>query len=179
MLENIGNIRPNDILSFLVDPPFTTTLLILKCLFISIFIFFLISIIYFLKKTHWMEWRFGEGRKEFLTEQSYEVKKISETWAGIDNRLKTDLESEYKLAIIEADGLLEEVLEKIGFAGKDFKERLEKMTLDQLPDIDKVKKVHEIRGSIIRDPDYRLSLDNAKKIIGVYREALESLEAFD
>jgi len=179
MFENIKNIGFGDILSFLVDPPFTTAFFILKCLFISVFIFFLVSIIYFLKKTHWWQWRFGEGSKEFFTEQSYEVKKINETWTEIDNRLKTNLESEYKLAIIEADGLLEEVLEKIGFVGKNFEERLEKMTADQLSDLDKIKKVHEIRANIIRDPDYRLDLDNTKKIISVYRKALEDLEAFD
>lgn len=179
MFENFGNIGFGDIISFLVDPPFTTTFFALKCLFIGIFVFFLVSIIFFLKKTHWWQWRFGEGSKDFFTEQSYEIKKIEEIWTKIDDRLKTNLESEYKLAIIEADGLLGEVLEKIGFTGKDYEERLEKMTTDQLSNLDKIKKVHQVRVNIIRDPDYRLNLDNAKKIIDVYREALENLEAFD
>lgn len=178
MIEGFGNFNPQDIISFLVDPPFETSLFIIKVVFIGFSLFFLIGIIYFSRNTHWLQWAFGEARREFLTERPYGTRQIDSVWKDIIKRLDAGLESEYKLAVIEADGLLDEVLERMGYGGKDFEERLSKISKSQIANVEEIKRVHKVRGDIVRDPDYRLSLEDAKKIMEVYKKTLDNLEAF-
>jgi len=178
MIEGFSNFHPQNILSFLADPPFETSLFIIKVVFISVSLSFLVGIIYFSRNTQWLQWAFGEPRKEFLTQRPYGTERIDSVWKEIVKRLDAGLESEYKLALIEADGLLDEVLERMGYRGKDLEERLDKIAVSQIPNVEEIKKVHKVRGDIVRDPDYRLSLEEAKRLMEVYKRTLDNLEAF-
>ena len=87
------------------------------------------------------------------------------------------MESEHKLAVIEADSMLDNILKRMGFGGESLGERLEKLTVASLPNIEDAKEAHKIRSNIIHDPAYKLSLDEAKRIIEIYEKALTDLQA--
>jgi hypothetical protein len=87
------------------------------------------------------------------------------------------LESEYKLAVIEADSVLDDILKRMGFAGQTLGERLEKLTSASLTNIEEVREAHKTRNNIVHDPNYRLSLDEARKLISIYEKALVDLQA--
>jgi hypothetical protein len=178
MFESNINFNPSEMFSFLIDPPFETTFFVLKLAFIGVSLFFLVSIIYFLRNTHWLQYAFGERTHEFLSKQPYGSKSIGSIWKDIAKRLDTGLESEYKLAVIEADGLTDEVLKRMGYKGTDFEDMLNKVSVSQISNIEEIKKAHKVRGDIVRDPDYRLSSEDAKKIMEVYKKTLDNLEAF-
>ncbi|PIR71619.1 MAG: hypothetical protein COU43_01525, partial [Candidatus Nealsonbacteria bacterium CG10_big_fil_rev_8_21_14_0_10_37_25] len=92
-------------------------------------------------------------------------------------RLETEMESEWKLAVIEADKIMDDILNRMGFGGKSLGERLGKLTAVSLPNIEEVKEAHKIRNNIIHDPTYRLSLEEAKRVIAIYEKALTDLQA--
>lgn len=168
----------SNITSFVISPPFPRTLLVLKILFISAFLYFLGSIIYSLVKSHYIQWLYGEMVSGFFTRRPYGIQKIDRSWAIITEKLKSGFESDYKLAVIEADGVLDEILERIGYKGENLEERLKQLSLVHLPNLDDVWKAHKIRNDIVRDPDYQLSFNEAKKVLAIYKKTLEDLETF-
>jgi len=163
---------------FIIHPEFGGFLLYLKIIFIVISLIFLLSIIILLLKTSWMRCRYLEGVTEFIAFRPFGVKETFKHWNKIIKRLETDREAEYKLAVIEADGLLDKVLKRMGYKGESFDQRLEQIDLSVLPNLEEVWKVHKTRNNIIHDPDYRLTLDQAKEMLEIYEKTLRDLEMF-
>ena len=167
-----------DIISFILNPTLSGWLLILKILFIVAALIFLGFIIFALAKTSWLKRLLIWDLQEFLTFQPFGIRKIVRTWAKITNRLETGLESEAKLAVIEADSILNDILKRMGYGGEALGERLEKLTSATLPNLEQVCVVHKIRNNIVHDPDYRLTLDEARSVLDIYEQALRDLQAF-
>ena len=161
-----------------MHPEFTGFFLYLKIIFILISLFFLISIIILLLKSSWLKRRYLESVTEFITYRPFGVKETFKHWNKIIKRLETDREAEYKLAVIEADGLLDSVLEKMGYKGDSFAQRLEQIGPSVLPNLEEVWKVHKTRNNIVHDPDYRLTLAQAKTMLEIYEKTLRDLEMF-
>ncbi|MBZ9569811.1 hypothetical protein KJA16_02715 [Patescibacteria group bacterium] len=151
--------------------------LFLKILFLIISLFFLFGIIYFLLKTGWLKRLFLQDLVEFLSFKPYAIRKVSQTWKKIIKGLEKVSESETKLAIIEADDLLNEILERMGYPGETLGEKLKQLSEVILPNLDEVWKAHKIRSNIVHDPTYRLSLGEARKVLEIYEKALLKLEA--
>ncbi len=171
-------IKINDIISFIFNPAFTDWLLFLKILLIILFLILSGFIIFFLIKTSWLKRMLIWDIVEFFSFRPYGIRKVEKDWAKITARLETDLESEWKLAIIEADSILNDILMKMGFAGETLGERLDRLTVVTLPNLQQIREAHKIRNNIVHDPDYRVSLDEAKMAVGIYEQALRDLQAF-
>jgi len=167
-----------EIISWLISPTFSGWLLILKILFIIVVLILLGFIIFVLAKTSWLKRIWIWDLVEFFSFRPYGVRKVVKDWAKITGRLETGLESEYKLAVIEADSMLNDILKRMGFGGETLGERLEKLTAATLPNLEQIWEAHKIRNNIVHDPDYRLTLDEARKVLGIYEQALRDLEAF-
>ncbi len=165
-----------NIISYLNSSEIQTILLPVKIIFLLIFGFFLAMIIFILLKTHYLQWLFFRDLAEFLTRRPYGAKKITRSWGKILRRLETGPESEYKLAVIEADNMLDVVLKRLGYTGATLEERLGKLTSATVPNIAQIYEAHKIRNNIVYDPDYRLSLDEAKRTVGVYGQAFRDLQ---
>lgn len=167
-----------NIIYFIIHPEFTGILLYLKIIFILISSFFLLAVIILLLKTSWARYRYLEEITEFITFRPFGVKETFKHWNKIIKRLETDRESEYKLAVIEADGLLDSVLKRMRYKGDSFSQRLEQIDPSVLPNLEEVWKVHKTRNNIVHDPDYLLTLDQAKRVLEVYEKTLRNLEMF-
>ena len=83
---------------------------------------------------------------------------------------------ERKKAIVELDALLGTALERIGFAGKDTEDRLNKMSSTSFRDIEELKQAHQIRKAIEENAEYVLPYEEAERLVGVYRKAFASLD---
>lgn len=164
------------IISLLISPKFTGWLLILKIIFIILGFVILVFIIFALLRTTWFRWFIWSDLVEFLTYRPFGVKKFAKQWTKIIGRLETGLEAEYKLSVIEADSLLDEILERTGYKGETLEEKLKPITQMIISNLEEVKEVHKIRNNIVHDPDYKLSLDEAKKNLSIYEKALRDLE---
>jgi hypothetical protein len=174
MSENIKETILNLIQRFSPNPP-----LFVKFIFLLFALFFLGVIIYFLKKTTFIDRIFLQDFVEFMTFSSSGMSKSMGAFKKIMERLKSQNEDEAKLAIIESDDLLNEVLNKIGYKQEEtLGEKLDEVTPDTLPNLKEVIEIHRIRNNIIHDPAYRLDFDEAKRILSVYEQAIQNLESF-
>ena len=86
-------------------------------------------------------------------------------------------ESEAKLAVIEADDLLNNVLIRMGYRGENLVERLNQFNEVNLPNKKQVIETNMIADNIIHDPNYRLESTQAREMLQVYRQALLYLNA--
>jgi len=167
-----------NLISFIISPQFSGWLLILKIIFLVSSLFFLGIIVFSLFRSSWIKLLLLYDIVEFLTYRQFGVKKIEKIWNKIMRRLDMGLESEFKLAVIEADNMFDDILKKMGYTGETLGERLKKLTSATLPNIEQIKESHQVRNNIIHDPDYRLSLDETRKVLAVYEQAFRELEAF-
>jgi len=173
-IENL----PENLISFFISPSLTEWLLIIKIIFIVLSLLFICFIIFALMKTSWLKFSFLYDAVELLTYRPFGVRKMEKNWKKIAARIDTGLESEYKLAVIEADNMLNEILNKMGYGGESLGERLEKLTVATLPDIEGIREVHQVRNNIIHDPNYKLSLNETRRLLEIFEKAFKDLEAF-
>jgi len=165
-------------IDFFLNPPPGGWLLVVKIVFFVVSGLLLFGITYALTRSSYLFWGFMEDASEFLTFRPSGVRKITKTWEKIAARLETGLETEYKLAVIEADGLLDDVLRKMGIKGDTLEDRLKGLTSATLPNLDEIGFAHKSRTEILHNPDQPLSLDEARRLLKVYEDALETLQAF-
>lgn len=168
------------ILNYLLNPEILPENIwnIVKIIRVLFFLFsgFLIFIILLSwKKSNWLKVRYLERMNEFLKVKTYDVNKFSKNWQKIKKRTELELEAEYRLAIIEADAMLEEVLTRIGYTQKTLDEKIDSMTIVELKNIEDLKIIRKIRNSIVHDPSYRLTLDKTKEALLIYENSLKEL----
>ena len=173
-MENISQ----GTLSFLFNPQEDGWFIIVRMVFLAISFLLVAGIVFSLFKSSYLKLRFLEDATEFLTFRPSGVKKLFRAWNKIKARLDSGLESEYKLAVIEADGILDDVLRRMGYRGENLAERLANLTSATLSNIEDLKEAHRSRTNILHNPDQSLSLDEAKKILAIFEKALESMQAF-
>lgn len=176
-MENINQVL-NSLVSIIMNPGAYEWVFYAKVISLLFCLFFVICIVYFLLKTNWLNLLVVHDAVEFFTFRPFGLKKIEKLWAKTVARLNTGVESEYKLAIIEADSLMDDVLKRMGFGGETLGERLGKLTTATIPNIEDLKTCHQLRNNIIHDPDYKLNLDDTKKTLASYEKAFRDLQAF-
>ena len=164
------------VISFLTSPEIQEKLFLVKIVFLVISGFFLGLIIFILLRTHYLQWLFLRSFTEFFTYRPFGAKKITRAWNKILRRLETGVESESKLAIIEADNMLDSTLKRMDYPGQTLEERLSKLTKATVPNLEQVYEAHGVRNSIVHDPDYRLTPEEAKKTLDIYDQTFRDLQ---
>lgn len=165
-------------IQFILNPTFSGWLLVVKIVFLSISAFFLSFIIWALFKTTWLKRLIIWDLKEFLTFRPLEKQRLIQEWEKIKKRLQSNLETEAKLAIIEADSLLDEVLKNMGYKEESLEEKLKRLPSDLVVNLQEIRQAHKVRDDIVHDPSYKLSLEEAEKVLAIYERALTGLELF-
>ncbi len=150
----------------------------LKAIFLIISLLLLILIAVLFKKTKWFKDIYGENLVEFVASRPYGVQKTFKDWGKIVSRIKGEKEEDYKMAIIEADDLLKEILLKMNFKGETMNDLLSQVDEKSLPSIEDVYYAHGLRNNIVHNPDYDLNIDHAKKSLKIYEQAFRDLQLF-
>jgi hypothetical protein len=168
---------PPEISQYLNSPLIHNIISIIRIVFIVISALLLGFIIFALVHTSWLKRLIIWDWSEFVTYRPYGVKKLYKQWQKMKKKLETGMQSEYKLAIIEADSTLDDVLKRMGFTGETLGERLEKLTEATITNLPDVLEIRKVRNNIAHDPDFVLSLDEARRALEVYEKALADLQA--
>jgi hypothetical protein len=90
----------------------------------------------------------------------------NERWSKTLNYLFSQHSSDWKLAIIEADSMLESLMEQLGFQGENLGDKLKGANQDNFP-----WEVHTIRNKIAHEGlAFELSQHEAKRVIALYEQ---------
>jgi hypothetical protein len=92
-------------------------------------------------------------------------------WSKTLNYIFSQHSSDWKLAIIEADAILEELLDDLGFLGETLGDKLKSANQETFPQLTRAWEVHTIRNKIAHEGlAFELSHFEAKRVIAVYEE---------
>jgi len=101
---------------------------------------------------------------------------LRDRWNGILSHLDSVRESDWKLAVMEADKLVDDALARAGFAGATFGDRLSNIKPGTLLSLDGVWWAHKIRNRLAHEIDYFLRYTEARQAVGYYEAALAELQ---
>lgn len=166
----------DSILLFFESPEWTKTLFYIKLISATISILFGIGIVILVIKTEILTItirRVVRGTEIPTLPKG----KIQKKWEKIRARLKAKDEANLKLAVIEADNLIDSLLKRIGYKGETMAERLKQIKHPQLKNLDELWQAHKVRNNIVHEPSFKLLLHQAEEAIGNYEKVLEELEA--
>lgn len=106
-------------------------------------------------------------------------KKLAKKWEEIKRMIESNYEADYKLALLEADKVFDEVLKMAGVRGADMGERLKSLNKSQLVNLDEIWWAHKLRNSMAHDLKFKLYHDDARKAIEEFEKAIEEFGALD
>ncbi|MEK7649254.1 MAG: hypothetical protein AAB400_05100 [Patescibacteria group bacterium] len=112
-------------------------------------------------------------KKMFRRTELYGMSKeeIKKKWQLIEEMAQRNDEMSHKLALMEADKLLDHVLKALGFGGTTLAERL-KLAAYRYPKIRNVWPAHLARNRMVHEASYHLSGSTARDAIRRFRDAL-------
>lgn len=113
---------------------------------------------------------------DFLMEEG-EPRERVEMWERIKSKIDSDNPTEWKMAILEADALLDNIFRKIGYDGDGLGDRLKAIEPSDFDNLQNVWDAHKVRNRIAHgDPDLILQREEARGAMDKYKSALEELK---
>lgn len=112
-----------------------------------------------------------------IYEEEKEASGKSIQWQVVLNHANSDNPAEWKLAILEADNILDEVLEDLGYTGETLAEKLKSMSRTKIASYDDVWDAHKVRNQIAHGGaiDMELSQKMVKDTIAKFENAFREL----
>ncbi len=113
---------------------------------------------------------------DFLEEEKM-PENHSERWQEIKGHLDGENPIEWKMAIIEADSLIDDIMKKIGYQGENLGERLKAIEASDFDNLNNIWEAHKVRNRLVHEPGkIVLSKEEAKDAIWKYEKALKELK---
>ncbi len=95
---------------------------------------------------------------------------INKSWDRVKLFVDSYNESEWRLAVIEADIMLAELLDTMNLQGDSIGEKLKGVEKSDFNTLDLAWEAHKVRNQIAHDPSFLLTQREAKRVIGLFEE---------
>ncbi len=166
--------------NFLFSPQFLalarTLLFFLAIFFVAIICYTIVRLFEIRKKEH--EYlhheieEYAHNKAEYEKHLHEEVGgSKNEHWGKVLGYLFSQHASDWKLAIIEADSILDNLLDQLGFKGESLGDKLKMANQETFPQLTIAWEVHTVRNRIAHEGlSFELSQHEAKRIIALYEE---------
>lgn len=96
--------------------------------------------------------------------------RLKKKWNKIKARLDSGDPDQYKIAIIEADRMVDSYLKRIGFSGENMTDRLEAVPLGQMEIAPELLEAHKVHNRVIHEDKFRLTKEEAQKTLHLYEQ---------
>ncbi|MEK7462133.1 MAG: hypothetical protein AAB618_01000 [Patescibacteria group bacterium] len=115
-------------------------------------------------------------REEVLYDETYRGVRSSNRLDDVLTHIASPNPNDWKLAIIEADIILDDALKSLGYAGGSLGERLKSISTTQLSTLDEAWEAHKVRNRIAHEgADFVLTKRIAEDTINRYRRVFNEL----
>ncbi len=135
-------------------------------------------IIYIGVKTNYFGIRIDRVR-DIILKSDLSRELAQRTWERIEMHFYKGSENDMKVAILEADKILNEALRAAGMPGIQLGDRLKRAKTSQIPNLDELWQAHKLRNQIAHEPDFTLKRDLAERALDIYHTALKNLGVLD
>lgn len=102
--------------------------------------------------------------------------KTRRRWREVERQLQSPSHGAYKLAVIEADKLVDVFLKKAGYQGERMQDRLNQLNSNDFPLLDKLWEAHRTRNLIVHDLDADVPKSQAEKAVKIFGEVLKAMK---
>lgn len=105
-----------------------------------------------------------------------EKPEVNPAWEKVMEHMSLPNPSEWKLAIIEADNLLDQLVKTMGYPGESLGERLKNIEPSDFSTLNQAWEAHKVRNRIAHESGYEPSENEARRAIGNYRQVFEEFQ---
>ena len=120
-----------------------------------------------------------EGYMDILGLGNLTKRRSLKGWEQIKKRIISPAQQDWKLAILEADTILNEILKMAGYLGTDLSKKLEILTKENLSNLDEIKKAHSLSDKIMKDPGMELKKEDAIIVLKSFKKAFIELNLLE
>lgn len=98
-------------------------------------------------------------------------------WERVLTHMESSNENDWRLAVIEADIMLSELLDVMHLSGDTIGDKLKAVEKSDFTTLDQAWEAHKVRNQIAHDgQDFHLSQREAKRVIGMYEAVFKEFE---
>ena len=186
--DSDGWVKENDIAYLEAEPNLLAKIAInilgivwyIKILLLLISVIFIFCIIYLFRKV--MSLSIVEARKLYpesyfngtSLDLSVASAQINPKWQKIQDHVESINENDWKLAIIEADIMLGEVLDNLSLPGETIGDKLKAVERSDFTTVDLAWEAHKIRNQIAHEgSSFLLNQRETKRILSLYQAVFE------
>jgi|AntRauTorckE6833_2_1112554.scaffolds.fasta_scaffold33107_1 hypothetical protein len=160
-------------LKAIFNPP-AFLLVMVQVIWFSLGAIFLILLIIILKKKADLNREDKEDEKVVMDKQVEQIEtKETQNWKVVNDYLKSANSSDWKLAILEADKMLDEMVKKMGYNGENLGERLRQVEASDFESLNEAWEAHKVRNLIAHEAGYDVSFKEAKRILSLYEKVFK------
>jgi hypothetical protein len=116
--------------------------------------------------------KFIAAAEEAAQEESVGAR--NEKWQRVLEHIESNNPNDWRLAIMEADIILDEMMDIMGYHGENLGEKLKSVERSDFTTIDLAWEAHRVRNQIAHEgADFLLSEREARRVINLYRQVFE------
>lgn len=115
---------------------------------------------------------FAEVKTHHTTEE-----RKNEKWQNILELTASENQSDWRLAILEADILLDEFVTKMGYQGEGLGEKLKGIERSDFTTLEQAWEAHKVRNAIAHGgSDFLLTQHEARRVINLFKQVFQEFE---
>lgn len=96
-------------------------------------------------------------------------------WKRIDTLTQSTNANDWRIALIEADAVMDELIKNMGFPGENMGERMKGMVKSDFPLLDSAWEVHRLRNTLAHETGYQLTKTEMDKAMDTYHRIFKDL----
>lgn len=111
----------------------------------------------------------------------FDIKKVPEEararrWEAVMSHLNSENQADWKLAVMEADNIYDDLFSKMGYPGKGLGERLKYVEVSGFKALNDVWEAHKYRNRLVHEAaTHRIDQEEARRVIGLFENGLKEL----
>lgn len=129
-------------------------------------------------KTGWFSLRVDRVR-DVILKTDMPKKRAREAWAAVQKHFFAGDANDLKIAVMEADNILNDALQYAGIRGANLGDRLKNVKRSQMPNLEDIWEAHKLRNEIAHETNFSLKRNAAERALETFEAALKNLGAFD
>lgn len=99
---------------------------------------------------------------------------LNQKWESVQKHMASDNPAEWRLAILEADIMLDAILDKMGYQGDSIGDKLKGIEKSDFLTLDLAWEAHKVRNQIAHQgSEFQLNERDARRVIDLYRQVFE------
>ncbi len=100
--------------------------------------------------------------------------KKNSKWERVLKHIQTDNPNDWRTAILEADIILDDMMDAVGYSGATLSDKLKAVEKSDFTTIDLAWEAHKVRNQIAHEgSDFLITYREAKRVVGLYRKVFE------